>query len=99
MRRLITHQDLHCLTVSLSTLHKNHFPIDSLLKKKQKDDKYSLKFGAERIKEGNKVISCYGVLQACMQFVAYVVTCLFVMTDNIFDYSEKSVLSKTLRSL
>ena len=49
-----SHPDLRCLTVSLSTLHINLFPTDSLLKKKKKKKAYDmcrLKFGAERIKE------------------------------------------------
>ena len=39
-----SHQDLCCLTFSLSTLHINFFPKDSLLKNKRKE-----KFGTERI--------------------------------------------------
>ena len=55
MRRLNepSHLDLRCLTFSLSTLHINVFLNDSLLKKKKKkkaDDKYRLKFGAEKVK-------------------------------------------------
>ena len=57
MRRLIepSHLDLRCLTFSLSTLHINVFPNDSLKKKKKKkkkkaDDKCRLKFGTERVK-------------------------------------------------
>ena len=58
MRRLNepSHLDLRCLTFSLSTLHINVFPNDSLLKKKKKkkkkktDDKCLLKFGAKRVK-------------------------------------------------
>ena len=45
-----SHQGLPCLTVSLSTLHINFFLIDSLLKKKKKknaDNKCSVKFGAK----------------------------------------------------
>ena len=45
------------MTFSLSALHVNFFPIDSLLKKKQNkknnnnkaDNKYSLKFGTKRV--------------------------------------------------
>ena len=49
-----SHQDLHCLTFSLSTLPINFFSINSLLKKKKKkkkkaDDKCSLNFDAERV--------------------------------------------------
>ena len=40
------------MTFSLSTLHINLFPTDSLLKNKA-DDKCRLKFGAERVK-GNR---------------------------------------------
>ena len=47
-----SHQDLHCLTFSLSTLQRNFFPIDSLFKKKKKkkiEDKCSLKFGTKTV--------------------------------------------------
>ena len=40
--------DLRCLTFSLSTLHINFFPSDSLFNKRA-DDKCRLKFGAERV--------------------------------------------------
>ena len=57
-----SHLDLRCLTFSLSTLHINFFPNDSLLEKKTKkknnkttttketDDKCRLKFVTERVK-------------------------------------------------
>ena len=44
-------QDLRYLTLSLSALHINLFPIDSFLKTKA-DDKCRLKFGTERVKTG-----------------------------------------------
>ena len=43
-----SHLDLRCLTFSLSTLHINFFPSDSLFKKKA-DNKCRLKFGTERV--------------------------------------------------
>ena len=44
-----SHLDLRCLTFSLSTLNKNFFPCDSLLKN-EADNKCRLKFGTERVK-------------------------------------------------
>ena len=42
-----SHQDLRCLTVRLSTLHINVFPIDSLLKKSKQSRRHiSPSFGA-----------------------------------------------------
>ena len=43
-----SHQDLRCLTFSLSAYQINFFPINSLLKNKA-NDKCSLKFGVERV--------------------------------------------------
>ena len=54
-----SHLDLCCLTFSLSTLHINYFPSDTLFKKKQQkkktDDKCCLKFGTERVKESSNM--------------------------------------------
>ena len=50
-----SHLDLRCLTFTLSTLHINVFPNDSLLKIKKADDKCRLNFGAERVKLSNSV--------------------------------------------
>ena len=56
------HEDPRCLTFSLSTLHINFFPVDSLSKKKQQkkqtkktDDKYHLRFGADRVNSNHWV--------------------------------------------
>ena len=76
MRRLNepSHLDLCCLTVSLSTLHINVFPNDSLLKKKKKkkaDYECRLKYGAERVKGMNilseEITLARGVCLVCIE--------------------------------
>ena len=52
-----SHRVLRCLTSCLSTLHLNFFPVDSLLKNKA-GDKYSLEFGAERVKRKTRAGVC-----------------------------------------
>ena len=53
----LSHHDLRCSTFSLTTLHIDFFPIDSVLKNKA-DKKCSLNFGGERVK-----VNKYGNVQ------------------------------------
>ena len=94
MRRLSepSHLDLRCLTFSLSTLHINVFPNDSLLKYKNADDKCRLKFGAKRVnKEAKCVLSILLNDGVCLYDVLVILEHLATSSNN----SSRNVRKRT----
>ena len=60
-----SHLDLHCLTFSLSTLHINFFPSDSLLKKKRRKKQTTNVIGNLALLRHPLFIGYHGIFKNC----------------------------------